>query len=127
LGQTKGRGSTRPSVAYLKSYFLRRQLYHCDREKQAAERDGANKASQFLHISFLLLAAQPNGRVVPWKASFFMFSLLRSPTAKKFKLKLFSRQCDCIKRNWWAAALQKPNPSFEISACNFLACLSCAD
>jgi hypothetical protein len=102
LGQTKGRGSTRPSVAYLKSYFLRRQLYHCDREKQAAERDGANKASQFLHISFLLLAAQPNGRVVPWKASYYVFVVALPPTGKKFKLKLFSRQCGCIKRNWWS-------------------------
>lgn len=46
---------------------------HSDREKQAAERDGADKAGQFLHVSFLLLAAQPNGRVVPWKAS-IMFS-----------------------------------------------------
>ncbi len=68
--QKGGEIPARPLLG-LKAFF---RSNHRDREKQAAERECADKAGQFLHVSFLQFAAQPKGRVVPSKAS-FMFSL----------------------------------------------------
>ena len=72
-GQTKGRRNPRPSVACFKSSLSGSN--NRDREKQAAERDCADKAGQFLHVSFLQYAAQPllDGRVVAYEGIRYVF------------------------------------------------------